>query len=446
MIESMDRMFLPVGQGAFYCERFYSTEQDRNLNVVYDCGTLSKQTGKTSLELIKDVADSNFDDAKNKIIDAVFISHLHEDHFNGLEYLVRKCKIRRIYLPHMEQLELRLMQLYYVAHHTSSGNENDSLGEHFLNCNDLETDFREALQNVMQAGDKGVNDHNDGDVPEVMIVGPESNIVSQTIFEGNELNGNFSNWKYKTFCIKNDRAIQRVKDGLRQLTHEKLQTDVTEISSGHVADLIRKCRADKMFRREISNAFKSAVNDFHANSLLLYSGCDNTAELYAYSGVRSCGFKRNGACKFLEKTDKTYLPKCWMFTNAVGCLYTGDFTANQYWDQLESGFENEWETIGCIQIPHHGSKHNYDKRFLEMSPWHVVSAGKCSKYHHPHKEVRAKYNCRCPLIVVTEDMNSLAKWCVEEKSSIHVAEMNADLGLAVKMEWHKKSGTSVLKK
>ena len=77
-----------------------------------------------------------------------------------------------------------------------------------------------------------------------------------------------------------------------------------------------------------------------------------------------------------------------------------------------------------------------------MSPWHVASAGTHSRFRHPHKEVRVKYNCRCPLIVVTEDMNSLAKWRIEEKSSIYLKMFNADIKNAMKMRWCKGRGAT----
>ena len=32
------RMFLPVGQGAFYCECFEDSVSGRRFNFVYDCG------------------------------------------------------------------------------------------------------------------------------------------------------------------------------------------------------------------------------------------------------------------------------------------------------------------------------------------------------------------------------------------------------------------------
>ncbi len=435
-IESMDRMFLPVGQGAFYCERFYNEEQDRNLNVVYDCGTLTGRTDKAKLELIKDVVDEYFRDVNNKVIDAVFISHLHEDHFNGLEYLVKKCKIQRIYLPQTNPLELKLMQLYYVAHHTAwaMGGRigSNSLGEHFLECNDLEKDFPEALRSILQDDDddQRADDRNNGDMPVVLQVGQKPIVVSNAIFERTELEGEFTNWKYKTFCIKNDEAIQRVEDGLKQLIHDKLKRDINAVTPSHVAELIENCRADKTFRREIRRMFKSAIDDFHANSLVLYSGCENTGTLCAHHVERPCGF--------LKGSNQS----CWMVSDTVGCLYTGDFKANKYWNQLESEFKTEWATIGCIQVPHHGSKYNYNNMFLVMSPWHVVSAGKRNKSRHPHKVVRENYKDRCPLFVVTEDRSSLAKWRIEEESSIPEAMIIAGTRPASTMRWYKGDGVT----
>lgn len=37
----MQRLFLPVGQGAFYCEKFSEEDFCGKVNVVYDCGSLS---------------------------------------------------------------------------------------------------------------------------------------------------------------------------------------------------------------------------------------------------------------------------------------------------------------------------------------------------------------------------------------------------------------------
>lgn len=42
----MFRSFLPVGQGAFYVERFFDANEQSKYNVVYDCGS------STSLNIV----------------------------------------------------------------------------------------------------------------------------------------------------------------------------------------------------------------------------------------------------------------------------------------------------------------------------------------------------------------------------------------------------------
>ena len=48
----MKRMFLPVGQGAFYCERFSKRGAPKwDKNFVYDCGVLLKDSGSPDAKL-----------------------------------------------------------------------------------------------------------------------------------------------------------------------------------------------------------------------------------------------------------------------------------------------------------------------------------------------------------------------------------------------------------
>ena len=65
----MIRSFLPVGQGAFYCERFEDSKTGKRINVVYDCGSISPNHHRILREQIQD----HFDERED--IEAVFISH-----------------------------------------------------------------------------------------------------------------------------------------------------------------------------------------------------------------------------------------------------------------------------------------------------------------------------------------------------------------------------------
>ena len=71
------RKFHPVGFGAFYteCHEFGG----REINVVYDCGTLKGET------FIEGCIRKQFPKDKT-VIDILFISHFHKDHINGVPF------------------------------------------------------------------------------------------------------------------------------------------------------------------------------------------------------------------------------------------------------------------------------------------------------------------------------------------------------------------------
>ena len=67
------------------------------------------------------------------------------------------------------------------------------------------------------------------------------------------------------------------------------------------------------------------------------------------------------------------------------CLYFGDFESKDndaLWTRL-TGVYN-YDAIGTIQIPHHGSKENWRKEMLNGRPrLYAVSSGSTNTYHHP---------------------------------------------------------------
>jgi len=84
------RTFYPVGQGAFYCE-----DHDGRV-IVYDCGSQNRT-------LIEPQACAFAE--QNQKIEAIFISHLHMDHVNGLPALLQNCQVERVFLPLLNDVE-----------------------------------------------------------------------------------------------------------------------------------------------------------------------------------------------------------------------------------------------------------------------------------------------------------------------------------------------------
>ncbi len=66
----MLRSFLPIGQGAFYREVFCL--KDGRHTIIYDCGSSTDKT------IVEGQIKNEF--SQGEVIDAVFISHLDDDH------------------------------------------------------------------------------------------------------------------------------------------------------------------------------------------------------------------------------------------------------------------------------------------------------------------------------------------------------------------------------
>lgn len=92
---------MPVGQGAFYLEQFKL--DSGKINVVYDCGS------DTSVNLIKRQIDDVFDPGEE--VHAVFISHFDMDHINGIEHLLKHCRVRHIFFPLVTRKAIPLLLL-----------------------------------------------------------------------------------------------------------------------------------------------------------------------------------------------------------------------------------------------------------------------------------------------------------------------------------------------
>ena len=89
----LTRTFHPVGQGAFYAERFYKS--DKNVfNMAYDCGSSTKG------QYLRNEINDAFKDGTGKAeIDILFVSHFHNDHVNGIEELARQYHIKQLAIP-----------------------------------------------------------------------------------------------------------------------------------------------------------------------------------------------------------------------------------------------------------------------------------------------------------------------------------------------------------
>lgn len=385
----MKRKFLPVGQGAFYCERFFAEECEVPVNVVYDCGTVS------GLNHLKKIVDREF--KETDVIDALFISHLHEDHINGIPMLMARCQVKRVYLPLISPTDLALMRLdYETRNRPSLALDKILLGNEALSA---ELFVRRMLEDPQVALSEIARSHNRnieilqldcyiaGVTPQTQ---PSQGVedLSGSVFSSAEKRTCVSNWHYKTFCIKNDEAVKSVMMKFRK-------SFVGEATPERIAELVKEGCKDKEIKKKIRGLYAGIKGKFNSHSLTMCSGSSSDACRQTISWVTDC----SSSLSYKVPSEV-----------ANGCLYVGDFDASNYnyWMQINSVYNGFWKDIGCIQVPHHGSRYSFNDELLKDGMYYVISAGFGNQHHHPSGFVLEKFQRRNIFpFVVTQDPHSI---------------------------------------
>lgn len=364
----MIRSFLPVGQGAFYTEQF-----ENGVNVVYDCGS------STSRSAIEKQIECTFN--QDEEIQAVFISHLHEDHINGLPYLLTHCRVRALYLPFLTDEEILLTRLIARLENTES---------EFLS--QMLVDPHTAIQTNTIALD--------APIPDIYYVMPAdsnrripSNVTA--VESGKTLSSITDNWIYVPYNFQNTRRSKAFFRGLSKNGYDKktLQSylETSDIFSYDWSDIRRIYQ-------------KYAPGSLNSNSLVVYSGPSANAD----SKIEPSHF-------FMPDLSDPQSGRRNGFP--CGCLFMGDYDAGtqESWNGLTDHLAEYMSTIGTIQVPHHGSMHNYNEALSCGKYVLIISAGYQNKYKHPHTKVLKDMLMKKAVhFWVTEQTGSIVQFRIDE--------------------------------
>ena len=148
--------------------------------------------------------------------------------------------------------------------------------------------------------------------------------------------------------------------------------------------------SNKQRQKLIKDAYRSILGKFNTNSLTLYSGPENGDRYPCELLFGKCFCRQN--------------PLHCFGANGAGCLYFGDYEVKgtNKWKELYNKYKPYWRLIGTVQIPHHGSRHNYNRKINQIKPMiSVISAGYSNKHRHPHSSTIRNIivDGGCPLIV-----------------------------------------------
>ncbi len=383
---NMLRSFLPVGQGAFYIEQFsFGTER---VNVVYDCGSL------TDVHIVEKEIRNNFQ--KGETIDAVFISHLDEDHINGLPYLLKYCCVKNLFFPFITSENRDFLSLKALISAPSPSKEFllSFINNPYAAISELDADIHTpTLYQVTEA--ESNENFNDIDAR----IFRSGNNAAPYVF--NRQNFPPQSWEYIPFNFRETSRLTILRTALKDTFKNILGDDA---AVGDIVDLVKK---DPSKLSLLKQAYQKVPGTFNTNSMTLLSLCENS----------------NIVQQFLSsyRLMPIYCSPCHMCcfgAHPNGCLYTGDFDASgrQKWSELYDAYASYEKYIGCVQVPHHGSRYSYNHQLLSFgySMFYIISAGERNKYRHPHGSVIRDIlvSHKYP-IIVTENIGSIARFLVE---------------------------------
>ena len=336
---SLERIFHPVGQGAFFTECF-SDSNGMNFNVVYDCGTNSRKNG-----LVQAISNAF---PQGKQVDVVFISHLDKDHVNGVKDLVKNSNLTSRTLFVMPLFCQEAYVLAYLRYGVS---------------------FIQMFRTISKAGCKvafvepmNVQEGNDGDsidLQENRLQGEAEDLVriggitikGTKIKSGTRLRYH-AIWEYVPYNPSGADAVLFSQEIVRQHIQLGLLLNALGKTRPTVAEK-QELKKVKDIYRQVTRRVGKDSNKLNISSLVLLS------------------HKKDITTKVTSKF--FYYPYRWYFEHVYpcyrwdselsACLYTGDtdFSSTTVYQKLmvEVMHCQSGEHLQLLQIPHHGSQNNY---------------------------------------------------------------------------------------
>lgn len=367
--------FHNVGQGLFYSGRLINTNDPKNhehFSFVYDCGSVpSKDSLNREIDSFKKslpLAGSSGEKRLNLLV----ISHLHDDHVNGLERLLKGVKVDTVVMPFLDE-GLKSLPLL------ESTEEDEFLSD--LYRDPVEWFASKGVRRIfLLVAEDTTFEKKDGSPDQTMISGESDIFVDTERFSYKE--------KVKDTYIallKSHSTIKCRKFGW-EFHFENLKLDPELIDTytsiveehkdkhGSLEDILKSKHLTKVLMEDIRKTpCKNILN--RTSVILLHQPIASVAHVK----LRLCN------CRFCRYG----MPPRRIKNIFYGSILTGDIhlNKNESFQIIDSPPLKRLYSV--IQFPHHGA---YNKRNIDYfgalpTIATVLSYGIANRYDHPHGKV-----------------------------------------------------------
>ena len=385
--------FWNVGQGLFSSGRIQMGDA-LAFHWVYDCGTSSSQ------QLIQNAVQKYNQQENNADIDLLLLSHFDKDHISGVKELLKnRRKIKRWVVPYYP-----LWQRLVIASFLEIQPDDEEWAFYQNPIQYFKTYFAEELKTTkfLLLPEKEIES-------EISINLELSNFDDVLSFKTTEkLSDEFDNLEQNVHWLNPDKAL------LLRKGEEQFEFVLYNVPFHLLAKVPTNLTAFQKQVKQIIQSHRSNSTDPTPALKTLYSlafgnGSKNKNIISQYLYIRNIklpsfwGMGNNHI--FDVSTDNeneiAVIPKD-KTKNAI--LYTGDAFLNDLpllTDLMQSLGAERMARVYCLQVPHHGSKHNWQQGLAKiLSPCiSVFSADSQRRKGHPHGEVLKDFATYTPILV-----------------------------------------------
>lgn len=367
--------FHNVGQGLFY-SGILSKKSKHKHNVfsfVYDCGTNSDisflQREIDDYKLLLPTKGTT----SHKKLSLLVVSHLHDDHVNGIEYLLKDIEVDTVVMPYINnnlklfaQLESHSNNEFLQVFYTDPVGWFLSKGVHrilFIGSEDIaEEGDSGSLNNESQyVGNRDI------DVEQQSILKIDHLGETEILYLKNkaqvDCNGFYWEFHFENLKLDQKKVNKYIEIVETFMKERKLTLEQILKSKSHLGDL----------RKEVKQAFLSNILN-RTSVVLLHRPRECNMAILCCSP--HCNYLKYLKGYFVRRDGAVF---------SCSTILTGDIKLK---DDEHLEMLNQCTSCLLVQYPHHGSENNYMKYFTDLGARvNVISYGITNRYGHPHGKV-----------------------------------------------------------